>query len=181
MFKFSGLILLVLREPLIAYDFHLNCGLNACLIHLFFIFKMIFLTNQLPREENGHNQHNGRHQPNANRNGNVISSNRSGQQEPQGPNSSSNVNQMRSRQIRKNRDKEKTVEILASVMAVFGIIGILGGIGLLVFGILGKEMAGTISGAVLIALGLLSFVVIGVLLCTTSNKTKSTQNTVRTT
>jgi len=139
---------------------------------------MIFLSNQLPREENGLNQY-GRHQPNAVRNGNVVNSNRSGQHESQEPNSQSNANQMRSRQIRKNKDKEKTVEILASVMAVFGIIGILGGIGLLVFGIIGKELAGTISGAVLIGLGILCFVVIGILLCTTSGKKKSSQTVIR--
>jgi uncharacterized membrane protein len=134
---------------------------------------MIFLSNQLPRDENGQI---GRHPQN------VKISDRNDQMESRAANSSSISNQMRSssnsRQIKKNREKEKTVEILASLMAVFGILGILGGIGLLVFGIIGKELAGTISGAVLIVLGLLCFLVIGILLCNTSGK-RNSQNTAR--
>lgn len=110
---------------------------------------MIFLNGQTNKDKNNSNDSN-------------HNSNNLNQQNTQHKQSNQKRNQ---KQSHAKKEKETLSETIAKVLAAIGAIVLLAGIGLLVFGIIKNVLYGIIVGGVLIALGIISYIVMTILLC----------------
>ena len=87
------------------------------------------------------------------------------------------LNQQRRQQMYVEQLQQRKVternETFAKILAIVGLLFALVGVGLLVFGIIQNQMYGYISGPILLVVGILCYVIMGILLYKASHQKKT--------
>lgn len=116
---------------------------------------------------------------------NIAQKNAAKNQAQQATNESSMSNGKRrlTRQMEQSKTqyikRERARNTMAKVFSLMGIVFLLGGIGLLIVGIIDNKLYGYVAGGALIGIGVIQFVIVGIIICKSKTDYKNTAANIR--